>query len=210
MNKTITDLKFSKRSQGWVHVYLNQQFAFTVDLIDAAALSIGQIVDARLANRMRGKHELRSAYICAIRYLGPRHRSRREMVQYLSVRRRFGRETVNTTIERLGEEGYLNDKEFARLFVESRIRSRPRSCALLRQELSQKGIDDEVIVAVLEGVDDEYLAWRSIEKKLNQWDKRDPATFKKRMISFLQRRGFSLGVAMRAYRHALSRNRLSS
>ena len=131
------------------------------------------------------------------------------MVHYLNVRRRFGRETVNTTIERLVEEGYLNDKGFARLFVESRIRSRPRSCALLRRELSQKGIDDEVIDTVLEGVDDEHLARCSIEKKLNQWIKLDPVTFKKRLIGFLQRRGFSLSIAMRTYRDALSRNQLS-
>ena len=128
------------------------------------------------------------------------------MVHYLTSRRRFGGDTVNATINRLSEEGYLDDKEFAHAFVDSRIRSRPRSCALLRQELSQKGIDDDVIVTVLEGIDDEHLAWRSIEKKLNQWGKLDPATFKRRLIGFLQRRGFSLSIAMQTYSDALSRN----
>jgi regulatory protein len=208
MKNIITDLKFSKRSQGWVHVYIDHRYSFTIDLIGAAAFSIGQELQADMVNRMKLKNGFRSAYICAIRYLGHRQRSRGEMAQYLGGRRKFSRETVSVTIERLSEEGYLDDKEFARAFVESRIRSRPRSCALLRQELSQKGIDDEVIVTVLEGVDDEQLARCSIEKKLKLWVKLDPATFKKRLIGFLQRRGFSLSVAMRTYRHALARNNL--
>ena len=202
-------MKISKRSQGHVHVFVDYRYAFTVSLLDAAAFSIGQDLEVDLVKRMKTKHDLRSAYICAIRFLGHRQRSRREMVHYLTSRRRFGGDTVNATINRLSDEGYLDDKEFAQAFIDSRIRSRPRSCALLRQELSQKGIDDDVIVKVLEGIEDEHLAWRSIEKKLNQWGKLDPATFKKRMISFLQRRGFSLSVAMRTYRQALSRNNLT-
>ena len=208
MKNTITELKISKRSQGHVHVFVDHRYAFTVSLLDAAAFSIGQDLEADLVKRMKKKHDLRSAYTSAIRFLGHRQRSRKEMVHYLTVRRRFGGDTANATINRLSEDGYLDDKAFAQAFVDSRIRSRQRSCALLRQELSQKVIDDDVIVNVLEGIDDEHLAWRSIEKKLNQWGKLDPSTFKKRLINFLQRRGFSLGVAIRTYRHALARNDL--
>ena len=206
MENIITDLKLSKRRQGWVNVYLDHCFAFTVDLLEAAALSKGQVLNTELVTRMRGKHEGHSAYVCAIRYLSHRMRSRKEIDRYLYKRRGFARETIAIVIKRLTEERYLDDKEFARLFVEGRIRSRPRSRAFLRHELSQKGIDDDVIVAVLGKVDDENLAWRSIEGKLKHWVKLDRPDFKKRIVGFLQRRGFSLSIALNAYQHACSLN----
>jgi len=206
MDNIVTDLKLSKRRQGYVNVYLDHCFAFTVDLLEAAALSKGQELDAAFVAQMRRKHDVHSAYVCAIRYLSHRMRSRKEIDQYLYGRKGFARETIATVIKRLADERYLDDKEFARLFVEGRIRSRPRSRALLRYELSQKGIDDDVIVAVLETVDDDYLAWRSIEGKLKQWVKLDRVDFKKRIIGFLQRRGFSLGIALNAYHHARSQS----
>ena len=204
MENIITDLKLSKRRQGGVNVYLDHCFAFTVDLLEAAALSKGQALDAGFVTRMRRKHEGHSAYVCALRYLSHRMRSRKEIDRYLCERRGFARETTASVVKRLTQERYLDDKEFARLFVESRIRSRPRSRALLRHELSQKGIDDDVIVAVLEKVDDAYLAWRSIEGKLKQWVELDRADFKKRIVGFLQRRGFPLSIALDTYHRARS------
>jgi len=204
MKNIITDLKFSKRNPGRVQVYLDHRYAFTVNLLDAAALSKGQGLDEALVARMKKKHEDHTAYVCAIRYLGYRRRSRIEVDRYLSGRKGFARKTVAAVMTRLTEERYLNDEEFARLFIESRVRLRPRSCAFLRHELSQKGIDDDVLDAVLEKLDDAHLAWRSIEGKLKQWGHLDRADFKQRLIGFLQRRGFSLGIAMNAYRHALS------
>jgi regulatory protein len=204
MKNIITDLKFSKRNPGRVLVYLDHRYAFTVNLLDAAGFSKGQELEAGVVARMKRKHADHSAYVCAIRYLSHRRRSRKEVDRYLSGRKGFARQTVAAVMTRLAEERYLNDKEFARLFIESRIRLRPRSCALLRHELAQKGIDDDVLDAVLNGIDDAHLAWRSIEGKLKQWDKLDRAGFKKRLIGHMQRRGFSLGVAMNAYRQALS------
>jgi regulatory protein len=202
----ITDLKFSKRSQVWVHVYLDHQYEFTLTVLDAAALSTGQALEAEYVSLMKRRQDIRAAYSCAIRYLSHRQRSRKEIDRYLDIRRGFARETISAAIARLTNDGYLDDKEFARLFVESRVRSHPRSRAFLSHELSQKGIDDDVIDAVLEGVDDERLAWRSIESKMNQWATLDRARFKKRLISFLQRRGFSLSVALNAYHCAVSQN----
>ena len=204
MKNIITDFKFSKRSPGWVQVYLDHRYAFTIKLLDAAALSKGQGLGEAVVARMRRKHEDHTAYVCAIRYLGYRRRSRKEVDRYLSGRKGFARKTVSAVMTRLEEERYLNDEEFARLFIESRVRLRPRSCALLRHELYRKGIDDDVLDTVLKEVDDAHLAWRSIEGKLKQWGHLDRADFKKRLIGYLQRRGFSLGIAMNAYRHALS------
>ena len=210
MKNIITDLKSSRRSQGRVHVHIDHRYAFTVNVFDTAALAVGQCLDPGVIARMKKKHAEHTAYVCAIRYLSYRQRSRKEVDRYLTVRKGLARETVTATIARLSEDGYLDDEEFARLFVESRMRTRPRSCAFMRYELSQKGIDDDVADAVLKGVNDEHLAWYAIESKLTQWSSLDPMVVKKRLIGFLQRRGFSLGVAMTVYRGARSQGNEST
>ena len=60
---------------------------------------------------------------------------------------------VETVVDRLIEMDYLNDAEFARLWVESRDRARPRGETALRRELALKGVPREVV--------DEVLAERS-------------------------------------------------
>jgi regulatory protein len=56
---------------------------------------------------------------------------------------------IEIVIDRLLAFGYLDDASFARAWVESRDRARPRGEAALRRELILKGIDREVIAAVL-------------------------------------------------------------
>jgi regulatory protein len=89
----------------------------------------------------------------AARYLELRSRSVGEMRRYLSgAGYRDG--LVEGAITRLLDMGMLNDDTFARAWVESRFRSRPRSTRVLRQELARKGIDRGVIDVTLGELED--------------------------------------------------------
>jgi SOS response regulatory protein OraA/RecX len=57
---------------------------------------------------------------------------------------------VQTAIERLTTIGYLDDEAFARAWVESRDRARPRGEHALRLELTRKGIDRQTIDGILD------------------------------------------------------------
>lgn len=61
---------------------------------------------------------------------------------------------IEVVIDRLQAYGYLDDEAFARAWVESRDRARPRGEMALRRELTLKGIDRELIAAVLAGRDE--------------------------------------------------------
>ena len=70
------------------------------------------------------------------------------------VRRRLGGagyrgELVEGAIAKLLEFGVLDDQSFARTWVESRDRGRPRGERAIRQELGLKGIERETIELVL-------------------------------------------------------------
>ncbi len=84
----------------------------------------------------------------AARFLEARARSVHE------VRRRLGdagyrSDLVDGAIDRLTELGMLDDEAFARAWVESRDRARPRGARALRDELRRKGITQAAVDAVL-------------------------------------------------------------
>jgi len=85
----------------------------------------------------------------AARFLEARQRSVAE------VRRRlrsagYRADLVDGAIERLLELGILDDEAFARAWVESRDRARPRGERAIREELRVKGIDRSTIDTVLD------------------------------------------------------------
>src|SRR4051795_2167360 len=56
---------------------------------------------------------------------------------------------VDQAVTRMTELGYLDDEAFARSWVASRDRARPRGGHALRRELQLKGVDRELVDAVV-------------------------------------------------------------
>jgi len=81
-------------------------------------------------------------------YLSIRSRSEKEMRDYLS-KKKASEEIVEKIIASLKEHKFLNDETFARSFVLNRARLKPKGKALLKIELRQKGIADDIIQTVL-------------------------------------------------------------
>lgn len=102
----------------------------------------------------------------------------------------FTSETGSHVIARLETSGLSGDTEFAQLWVESRLRHRPRGKYALTEELSQKGVADDVIADVLGEVDEENTARAAAQPRSRQWRHYDDADFLKKIVSFLRRRGF--------------------
>jgi regulatory protein len=84
----------------------------------------------------------------AARFLELRSRSVREVTRNLTMSG-FPTELIEGAVARLLELGLLDDTVYARAWVESRDRSRPRGESALRRELSLKGIERETIAVVL-------------------------------------------------------------
>jgi regulatory protein len=107
-------------------------------------------------------------------------------------------ELVQGAIDRLLELGILDDEAFARSWVESRDRARPRGERAIREELRVKGIDRATIDAVLEerrgGDEDEPdrdAAERLIERNARSLARvADPRKRRERAYALLARNGF--------------------
>jgi regulatory protein len=129
---------------------------------------------------------------------------------------------VDGTVARLGELGYLDDEAFARAWVESRDRSKPRGEHALRRELGLKGVDRGVVDGVLDerredaaasgshDVDggaspDEAAARRLLARKLPSILREpDPRRRLQKAYAVLARSGFSPDVCSAVAKGALA------
>jgi regulatory protein len=142
----------------------------------------------------------------AARFLEARPRSEAE------VRRRLGsagyrRELVDQAVAKLVELGYLDDQAFARSWVESRDRARPRGAIALRRELRLKGIDAGTIDATLderteaEGDADETAARRLLDRNRQTLARvADLRARRQRAYALLARNGFDPEICARLSR----------
>ena len=96
----------------------------------------------------------RSAYDEALHFLTPKARTVRETENHL-VECEYSEIEIMNTVERLLNNGLLNDAKYAADFVESRLNTKPVSRFKLRHQLEMHFVPDEAISAALEAVDDE-------------------------------------------------------
>jgi regulatory protein len=193
MAGTITALKFQKRNKERVNVYLDGEYAFGLQAVEAARLRKDQVLsDAEIAE-LKARDERNQAYDRTLRFLSYRPRSRVEVERYLRGKA-VTEKVIGDTVVRLEQANYLDDEAFARFWVENREQFRPRSQRALRYELRQKGVSDEIITLVLSDRDDEAAAWRAIEGRLSRWANLPRDEFRQKALGYLSRRGFGYGT----------------
>ncbi|PIE62121.1 MAG: hypothetical protein CSA25_06790 [Desulfobacter postgatei] len=101
---------------------------------------------------------------------------------------------IEQVIVLLSSFNYLDDKAFARQFIEGRIRHKPKSVLALEFELCQKGIDPAFARKLLTAYKDEELALKAVENKMQIWNKLYEAERRKKIMNYLRYRGFSYSV----------------
>ena len=178
--KTITAIKTQNRRRGSerVGIYLDGSFAFNIerDMVVKRGLCLEQTLSDSEAKELALTEVSVKCYNAAIRLL--------------RLSQRFDREIIEGVILRLREGQMVDDTAFALYWIEEREYFSPRGKRLLKVELTRKGIDSEVIDEVLDGIDDNEYAYRAAQKKGRSLIKEDCETFKRKLGSFLIRRGF--------------------
>ena len=136
----------------------------------------------------------------ALRFLEARARSEAEVRRRLTSAG-YRSDLVDGAVVRLAELGILDDEAFARAWVESRDRARPRGERALRRELSLKGIDRDVQDEVLDDRRDEdadvdlEAARRLLARNARSLDRvADPRARRQRAYALLARNGFDPDV----------------
>lgn len=127
---------------------------------------------------------------------------------YESVTKNVSHEFLHDEIEkvlgRMKHLGYINDADFAEIFIRDTLLYRPHGSMWIKGQLIKKGIDVEVIAHAMETVrevgdeDAEYHAAKTAaEKKLRALEREEPKKRYEKMFRFLCSRGFAASMAFR-------------
>ena len=107
----------------------------------------------------------------------------------------YPEDIIRRVMEFLKKYEYVNDEEYCRKYIKETMKLRPKGKFLIKMELKERGIKEEVIDEALEEaeIDEQPLAEALLERKYEDFANMDRKELS-RVYGFLQRKGFSYGV----------------
>lgn len=183
-----------RRGQAQVTLDTGQCLRLGLALVAEAGLDVGQPLSSKQAEALLAAEQVRQGLEIAYRLLGYRPRSRAEIEARL---RRAALESgpISQIIQRLQEQGLLDDAAFARFWREARERGHPRGRRGLLWELERLGVAPEVAREAVADLDETTGAYRAGQRLLRHLPAHDPQVFRRRLAAGLRRRGFGVEVA---------------
>jgi regulatory protein len=200
----ITALEPQVNNPERINLYVDGRFLLGVNA--AVVLQMGLRLEQELSpsqlELLQSEEAEQRAVDRALNYLSYRPRSREEVRRYLR-RKETPPEIIEAALARLDRLDFVNDRTFAGFWIESREQFSPRGARALKNELRMKGVERDVVDEMVNDEQDEERALRAGRKKaivLANAPNIDFATFRNRLGSFLQRRGFGYQVTARTVR----------
>jgi regulatory protein len=182
----------------------------SLDAIERLRLVVGGST-AGLEERIAHEAAALKTYDRALNMLAFRGRASKELARSL-VRKGEPKELVDRAIERLTEQGLLDDSAFAESFTRATVLGAQQSRRRVQQDLARKGVAREVTDAAIatvfeeEQVDQREIVEQAARKKLVSLRKLEPVVRRRRLYAVLARRGYDaddIRAAMDAVGEAL-------
>jgi regulatory protein len=200
----ITALQQQATNAERINIFVDGQFFLGAHemIVLKLGLKVGQELSVEQVAQLRQEESLQQATERALNYLSFRPRSHEEVRRYLR-RKETPVELIDSVMQRLDRLDLVNDQTFASFWIDNREQFSPRGARALKNELRMKGVKREIIEEVVSEEQDEERAQRAAEKKAQSLIRQpniDFATFRNRLGSFLQRRGFGYDITSRTVR----------
>jgi regulatory protein len=177
------------KAKNKVQVYLDGQYAFSLSKKLAQEVQLDEALPEVRIQELIERDRQDAAYEQALRLLDLRPRTERELrIRY--AKKGLSEQAQDGALERLKEEGLVDDAEFAQLWIENRMQFRPRGAWALKSELGAKGVARELIEIALEDFDEEEAARRAADEGARRYKHLSPDLFRRRLSAYLSRRGF--------------------
>ncbi len=199
----ISKITVQKKNKERYNVYFEDVYQFSVDeaVLIKYHLRKGMEVTKELLEEIIVEDAIRKGYGLAINFLSYRMRSIKEVSDYL-LKKELDLEAVQTIINRLIKDNYLNDQEFAQAFVQSRINLSLKGPEIIKRELFEKGVSEANIAYSLRN----FTYEQQLEKALSLIIKKYPKKLTtsrteqdKKMYLLLISKGFTNEIIQQAF-----------
>lgn len=190
---TITAVETQKKRTDRVSVYIDGEFAFGMDSADALyyKLKPGEEIDADKYAKIMDELILTKAKDYAMKYLGYRARTEKEMREYL-WQKEFGESVIDEVVQLLYKYKYLDDYAFAKSFISDSFKFKKWGDLKIKYELGLKGVSSKAIAQAMEENDadkTEIIISLIMKRVGDDFDSLDEKE-KYKTYSYLKGRGF--------------------
>ncbi|MBW4827734.1 MAG: RecX family transcriptional regulator [Clostridiaceae bacterium] len=189
----ITKIK-PQNNKDRVNIYLDGEFAFGLDLEIAYKYNLKkdmEIDESYIENVLKSE-EQNSANDYALKFLSHRSRTEKEIVDKM-IKKGFDEEVINETLAYLKKYNFIDDRRFAEIYTEEKIRLKKLGSYRIKHELQNKGVDESIASEIVEKYsDNEYeRAMELATKKVKSYKNDDKNAIYRKLGGYLQRRGYS-------------------
>lgn len=195
MSETIVERKPRPRDRVWIR--LSGGRFFSIPEAAATQCVVGAVLSAEDVDNLDRLDQYLRGYDKAMRMLGVRARSRREIEVALRTLG-IGDAVGKGVVEALEEAGLIDDARFARDFVSVRKDTRRVGPHRLRQDLSRLGLNRVVVdraLATYGAEEQETLARALVERTVGS--RAIDEKVLRRVVSLLKRKGYDYAVVNR-------------
>ncbi|MEW6143354.1 MAG: regulatory protein RecX [Chloroflexota bacterium] len=179
-----------------VHLGTSRRISLDSEAVAAAGLKVGQEIDVKALARLRTGGRFQAALETSLRFLEYRLRSEKEVRDRLS-RSGYSSNIIDRVVTQLRARKLVDDRTFARFWCEGRTGRSPRGRRLVISELVAKGVARETAETMTADLEDEAAAYEAGHRKARSLAGLDYNAFRRKLGSYLQRRGFDYEVITR-------------
>ena len=147
--------KIGKKDLYEVFTSNEERIKVTSDLIVEFRILKGTAYSIEEWDKIKNSYNLSLVLDQAMHYIDYKMRSEKEVITYLEEKG-YTPQVINTTINKLKDNLYLDDERYARLYVEQKIRDK-MGPGVIKYNLILKGINEEIINQYLFSYDEELM-----------------------------------------------------
>jgi len=205
-NQVVTKLERQKKDPKRISIFVNEQFIVGVDSEVAFKFDVvkGMLWTEHLQNKLEEEESYYKGLKKGFDLLYRSSKTKKQLKRKL-IEKEFSENVAERVVEKLSDEGFLNDLLYSEQFIETRaVRY---GTYRMRQELRLKGVADAVIDEALENVeqDSEYdRAMEIAKKRIGQYASDPKEKIYNKLVAYLSRKGFSYDVVKKVVKATMA------
>jgi regulatory protein len=181
-----------------------QKITLAYEIFLKNQLKINQEVSEELLLMLLVEDQRYQVKQSALNFLSRRHHSKNEIRTKLK-QKKFGSELIEQAVNELEQSSYIDDKLFARIYTDEKVKAKNWGKNKIKSELTKRGVSSKVIAEVIEekfrseseiesGLE---LARKKLKKLINR--KLDQKKIQTGIYSFLVSRGYDYDLCKQIY-----------
>ena len=195
MKRRITDIQLQQKDPSRRSIFLDGRFfcGASAEVVSKLHLTPQMEIDENELKKLIHEEEISGGSKYAYRILARRMYTSKEIRRKLG-KRGYADEAIQGVIMALERLGLLNDAAYAEEWIRWRMRAKPKGKSVLRQELARKGVERPIVEDALSQTlgesEEKNMALDLARKRAPSYGSDDPIAARRKLRSFLIRRGF--------------------